>query len=415
MRILHFADLHIGVENYGRIDPTTGFSTRLMDFLAALDEVVEYSITEKVDLVLLAGDTYKNRDPSQTQQRELAKRLSKISEAGIPIFLLVGNHDLPHGAGKATSLDIFDTLRVPNIYIGDELKTFTILTPSGLLQIVSVPWPKRSQLLTREETRRMSIEEVNERIQYLFSTGIKLAAKQLDPNIPAILTGHLTVSGAKLGSERSMIMGQDHFLMPSDIHLPEFDYIALGHIHRHQILRNNPLMVYAGSLQRVDFGEESDEKGFCVIDLDSDFKQGKRLTSFTFHQVKARDFVTIDVKIEKTNQDPNEEVIRVISRHNIIDAIVRVRIHLDAEHSTQIDENAIRQALSDAHFVTSIARHIKKDERRTRIPSDLMEKLSPMKALGLYLDSRNTDPSMRTNLINVAKELIESELSDSEE
>jgi exonuclease SbcD len=415
MRILHFADLHIGVENYGRIDPSTGFSTRLMDFLAALDEVVEFSITEKVDLVLLAGDAYKNRDPSQTQQRELAKRLSKISEAGIPIFLLVGNHDLPHGAGKATSIDIFDALRVPNIYIGNELKTFTIPTPSGLLQIVSVPWPKRSQLLTREETRRMSIDEVNERIQYLFSTGIKLAAKQLDPNIPAILTGHLTVSGAKLGSERSMILGQDHFLMPSDIHLPEFDYIALGHIHRHQILRDNPLMVYAGSLQRVDFGEEGDEKGFCVIDLDTDFKQGGRLTSFTFHQVKARDFVTIDVKIEKTNQDPNEEVLRVISRHNVIDAIVRVRIDLDAEHSTQLDENAIRQALSDAHFITSIARHVKKDERRTRIPADLMEKLSPMKALGLYLDSHNTDPSKRTNLINVAKELIESELSDSEE
>jgi exonuclease SbcD len=365
--------------------------------------------------VLLAGDTYKNRDPSQTQQRELAKRLSKISEAGIPIFLLVGNHDLPHGAGKATSIDIFDTLRVPNIHVGNELKTFTIETPSGPLQIVSVPWPKRSQLLTREETRGMSIEEVNERIQYLFSTGIKLSAKQLNPNIPAILTGHLTISGAKLGSERSMILGQDHFLMPSDIHLPEFDYIALGHIHRHQILRQDPLMVYAGSLQRVDFGEEGDKKGFCVIELNSEFKQGKRLTDFTFHEVKAREFVTIDVNIEQTSHDPNSEVISIISKHAVNDAIVRVRIYLDAEHSTQLDENSIRQALSEAHFITSITRHVKEDERRTRIPADVIEKLSTIEALGIYLDSRNTDSAMRDNLMNVAKDLIESELSDSEE
>ena len=72
MRILHFSDLHIGVENYGRIDPTTGLSTRLGDFLAALDQVVDFALENDVDLVLLAGDVYKGRDPSQTHQREFA-------------------------------------------------------------------------------------------------------------------------------------------------------------------------------------------------------------------------------------------------------------------------------------------------------------------------------------------------------
>ena len=75
MRILHFSDLHIGVENYGRTDPNTGLSTRLTDFLEALDELVEFALANSVDLVLLAGDAYKGRDPSQTHQRELARRL----------------------------------------------------------------------------------------------------------------------------------------------------------------------------------------------------------------------------------------------------------------------------------------------------------------------------------------------------
>ena len=77
MRILHFSDLHIGVENYGRTDPETGLSTRLGDFLASLDQVVDYALAESVDLVLLAGDAYKGRDPSQTQQREFARRLTR--------------------------------------------------------------------------------------------------------------------------------------------------------------------------------------------------------------------------------------------------------------------------------------------------------------------------------------------------
>ena len=115
MRILHFSDLHIGVENYGRIDPETGLSTRLGDFLAALDQVVDFALTQQVDLVLLAGDAYKGRDPSQTHQREFARRLSRLSGAGIPTFLLVGNHDLPNATSRANAVEIFPTLQVPNV------------------------------------------------------------------------------------------------------------------------------------------------------------------------------------------------------------------------------------------------------------------------------------------------------------
>ena len=103
----HFSDLHIGVENYGRIDPETGLSTRLGDFLDSLDQVVDFALNDGVDLVLLAGDAYKARDPTQTHQREFAKRLNRLSQSGIPTFLLVGNHDLPAVSSRATALDIF--------------------------------------------------------------------------------------------------------------------------------------------------------------------------------------------------------------------------------------------------------------------------------------------------------------------
>ena len=56
MRILHFADIHIGVENYGKIDTKSGLSTRLIDFLETYDELVSYAIDNQVDLVLFCGD-----------------------------------------------------------------------------------------------------------------------------------------------------------------------------------------------------------------------------------------------------------------------------------------------------------------------------------------------------------------------
>jgi len=413
MRILHFADLHIGVENYGRVDPETGMSTRLMDFLAALDEVVEYALTQDVDLVLLAGDAYKSRDPNQTQQRELAQRLAKLSSAGIPVFLLVGNHDLPHAVGRATAIEIFNTLQVPNLHVGDQIQTYPVETPKGPLQIVALPWPRRSRLLTREDTRGLSIDQINERVQDLLTQGVKLAADRLDPSMPAILTGHLTVSGATLGSERSMMMGQDHVLLPSSLHLPVFDYIALGHIHKHQILRENPMMVYAGSLQRVDFGEEGDTKGFCVVELDPGRMQGMRLVDFRFQPVQARNFVTVDVRMPEGSEDPTQEVIHAVLRHNVADSIVRVRISLTAEQSTQLREAEIREALKEAHYVASVSRQVE-EERRTRIPADTVEGLDPLQALGLYLESRGTDPQRQKKLLEYAQKLVDEELSDQE-
>src|SRR4051794_12570017 len=85
VKIVHFADLHIGVENYSRPDPETGLPSRLLDFLQAFDELVEFSLAENVDLVLFAGDAYKSREPSQTQQREFAKRVQRLASAGIPV------------------------------------------------------------------------------------------------------------------------------------------------------------------------------------------------------------------------------------------------------------------------------------------------------------------------------------------
>ena len=306
MRIVHFSDVHIGVENYGRPDPETGLSTRLGDFLASLDEVVDYAIDEGADLALFCGDAYKSRDPSQTHQREFARRVARLSTAGVPVFLLLGNHDMPHVASRATALEIFRTLDVPNVYNGDRAGTYVVETRDGPLQIVALPWIRRSGFLAREDMRGRTPDQVNEAIQRSLADNIRQQAAELDESVPAVFAGHVSVSEAEAGSEQSMMLGTDHVLLKSDLSLPQLDYVALGHVHRHQVLGRNPLMVYSGSLQRVDFGEEKDDKGFCVIDLDPSQPAGQRVKDedFQFRHVDARRFLTVEVDVRRGDTDP---------------------------------------------------------------------------------------------------------------
>ena len=292
MKIIHFADLHLGVENYGRIDPATGLSTRLNDFLAVFDELVDYALKNKVDLVLFCGDAYKSREPTQTQQREFARRINRLATAGIPVLLLTGNHDLPNAIGRATATEIFDTLAVKNVYVASKPETYKISTAGGMIQVVAIPWLRRSALLASEDTKNLNMEQLNHRMQEAITQVISKKAAELDPSLPAILAAHVSVGSAKAGSESMMSIGQEPILLLSSVALPAFDYVALGHIHKQQVLNENPPVVYAGSLERIDFGEENDAKGFYVVDI-TDQEGGKRKVTYEFHPVNARRFLTI--------------------------------------------------------------------------------------------------------------------------
>jgi len=411
MRILHFSDVHIGVESYGSIDPDTGLSSRLTDFLVTFDEVVDFALDNAVDLVLFAGDAYKSRDPSQTHQREFAKRISRLSQADMPVFLLLGNHDLPHIASRATALDIFHTLSVPGVTIGDRLDTYPIQTRSGLLQVISLPWIRRSAFLARDETTNLSIDQINQQLQERVTNLLAWQVQALDPTIPAVLVAHVSVSSAKTSSEQSMLLGRDPILMQSALAHPSLDYVALGHIHKHQTLSQNPHVAYSGSLERIDFGEEDDDKGFCLIDLDPSSPQGQRLTNFTFHQVKARPFLTIEVKVS-AQEDPTEAVLRAIARSHISGSIVRIKVTMPQEAEARLREDEVRNALTTARFVTPIIRDVLR-EHRTRLGSDPVEGLSPQEALRLYLETARVPPERAKLLLSYGENLINEEKEDS--
>jgi exonuclease SbcD len=407
VRVLHFADLHLGVESYGHIDSATGLSTRLDDILSAFDQVVDYALSNDIDMVLFCGDAYRNREPSQTQQREFAKRINRLSNNSIPIFLLIGNHDLPNAMGKATSTEIFDTLAVKNVYVSSRPEIYPIPTKHGVVQIASLPWLRRSALLSKEDTKNLNFEQLNQRMQESLTNIIVSHAAKLDPGLPAILAAHIWVVGATLGTEKMMTVGQEHALLLSNVANPAFDYIALGHIHKRQVLLPNPPIVYAGSLERLDFSDEDDEKGFYVIDIDCERKTGKKRATFDFHPINGRRFLTINVALTTQDTDPTISILTAISekKDRIKDAIVRLQFSLPAEIEGSVKDNEIRNALKDAHYFT-IARELKR-ESRPRLGDWTAASLTPLDALKVYLGQKKASPERVKELIEYGQRLIE--------
>ena len=364
MLIVHTADIHIGVENYGRPDPVTKTSTRLVDFLGTLDEVVTFASDNSADIVLFCGDAYKSRNPNQTHQREFAKRIYSLANNGIQVFLLIGNHDSPNIPGPASALDIFPTLNIPNVHIGSTLTTHLIETKSGPIQLVSLPWVRKGQFMSSADTDQLSTEELNSTIQSMLTTEISYQASNLDPDIPSILSGHVSIDSARTSSEKSMMLGNDYVLLKSSVALPQFDYVALGHIHKYQLLNETPKVVYPGSLQRIDFGEEKDVKGFCSIHLDPTKKTGQRETSYEFIPVNARRMVTIKITLDEIDPEPTNTIITEIKKHNITDAIAQVMIEVPALLYDQIDDTLVKESLSSAHLIATIRKNVVEEKRQ---------------------------------------------------
>ncbi len=352
IRLLHFADLHIGMENFGQIDPATGVNQRVLDFIQRLKDVVDYALEHDADLVLFAGDAFKTRDPNPTYQRELARQVMRLSQANVPVVLLVGNHDVPIIANRASSVDIFRTLEVPNVVVGRTEEVHLVQTRRGSLQVATAPWPQRARLLQMDEHRGLSAAELDRALEEAVSEELERLAREIDPAIPAVLAAHFTVSGSQYGSERTVMVGNDTVVKLSALSHPAWDYVALGHIHKHQDAGNGgyPAVVYSGSLERIDFGEEREPKGFCWVEV------LRGATTWTFVPVKARRFVTVEVDATRDGDEPTDAVLRAVERHDIADAVVRVRVAMLPGQEAMFRARDVEKALQPARFIVGITK-----------------------------------------------------------
>jgi exonuclease SbcD len=381
IRILHFADLHIGMENYGRLDPETGLNRRVVDFLTRLDSVVEYAIEHEADVVLFAGDAFRTRSPNPTHQREFAQRIRRLSQAEIPTVLLVGNHDVPVMEQRASSIEIFATLDVPHVTVAARPDLLHIQTRHGPLQLVTIPYPVRQRLLTREQFRQMRQEALDRAVSEAVVSLIEGFAARLDPQLPAVLAGHFSVDSAHWGSERNIMIGRDVAVPISALVDVVWDYVALGHIHQHQDLNAGkmPPVVYAGSLERVDFGEEKQPKGFCWAEVQ------RGMTTWRYVEVQARPFITIRVDVRR-EAEPLRAAEHAITARDLSGAVVRLVVQMTPEQEPRLRDVDLSPLLADAFFA-QVNRDVERIAR-DRLDGLEPDAMTPLHLLERYLQSK---------------------------
>ncbi len=400
IKFIHTADIHFGVENYGKIDPKTGIHSRLLDFVNALNFCIDHAIKENVDFFLFSGDAYKTPHPTQTQQKLLLECFLRLYKAKIPAIIVVGNHDHPLSFGKVNALDLFGSLPLDGFYVVDEPRYIALQTKNGPVNIIGIPWPTRNTVSISEKHAHKSATEITQYISKGVAHIIQNYAQQLDPNIPAVLAGHLTVSnGIFSGSEKRAIYGTDPVLLPSQVAIAPFDYVALGHLHRFQHLNPNgyPPVCYAGSIERIDFGERKEDKGFCIVTLES---KGK--TEVEFIKTPQRAFIQIEVELKpESTESQTEQLISEIKKHEIKDAVLKILYHLPPGIKDEVDLRAIQRTCADAMFIVGIIPIRSQESRERRIGTATMS-MDLKCLLNAYFDAKPEFKDKKDALIEKA-------------
>jgi exonuclease SbcD len=403
IKLLHFADAHIDVANYGRHDSQTGLPVRVMDFLYSLDTIVDTAIEENVDLVIFAGDAFKDRNPAPTFQREWGKRIMRLSKAGILTLLLVGNHDLSPAFGRAHALQSFDTLEVPHVKVIDRP---TILGTKDLegkpLQVMAIPWISRSGLMAHFGLQGIELSQVMEQIEtHLIDLVNQWLEEEVDPALPTILAAHCSVEGAIYGGERTVVLGKELVLPGSLMRDSRLNYVALGHIHKGQDLNEGgqPPVIYPGSIERVDFGEVNDDKFFVIAHVGDE-------TQVEWHKLKnIRLFIDRYLILDDKEGVTNNILNRLPSREQLEGAIFRLTLEYPRDWEALIDEAALR-----AHAAACLEFQLVKRpqfETRIRISADhSVGSLRPIELLELYWRAIHIDSEEYGTLSNLATQLI---------
>ena len=401
IRFIHTADIHFGMENYGKVDAATGIHTRLLDFHKALSFCIDTAINEKVDFFLFSGDAYKTAHPSQTQQRLLIQCFLRLYDAGIPVVIVVGNHDHPLSFGKANALELFGVFHLNGFHVISKPKTVRLETKNGPINIVGMPWPTRNLVALKQ------YETSSERItEYISKAAVRIIndhAEKLDPTIPAVLAGHLTVSsGVFSGSEKRAVFGTDPLFLPSQLAIKPFDYVALGHLHRCQNLNQKGTIpiVYSGSIERIDFGERKEEKGFCVVSIPE-----KEKAEYQFIKTPTRPFIQIEVKLTDT-EPQTDQLLAALKKHDTKGAVLKILYHLPEGQKDTVDLKAIQRACNEAMYIVGII-PIRPISMRTRRMGGSNVSLDMKTLLDSYFSSKKSAAPKKDLLIEKAMQLIE--------
>ena len=373
MKFMHLSDLHLGKR-------VNEFSM-LEDQVYILNKIVNIIDLEKPAAIILAGDIYDKPIPLAEAVELFDDFLYKLSQRNLKVFIISGNHDSAERIAFGARLFDKTGIYMSPVYTGN-ISPIEMSDEFGKINIYMLPFIKPIHV-----RRYFPDTEIS---SYTDAVSTVIENMHLDTGIRNILVTHQFVTGAsRTESEDISVGGSDN--VNADV-FRDFDYVALGHIHRSQSCGSEYIR-YSGTPLKYSFSESKDTKSITVIDI----KEKGTIKLGFIPLTPLRDMVEIkgtydDLMLKSFYENttyPNDYV-----------------------HITLTDENDILDVITRLRVVYKNIMKLDYDNQRTRSNSEInlindMESKSPLELFDIFYDSRNGQP-----LNNEQREFMENIIED---
>lgn len=378
MKFFHLADLHIGF-------PLKA-NEKNFDYAKQLNFIIEKAKEFHIDAMVIAGDVFHMRDPDVTSQRLFAKFIKDVALNGIEVLIVTGNHEGSPFRERNVHLDIYKELPLNFMHISKLPEVYTI---KGV-NFITLPYPFKTNLLSKDEYRGKSEEEVLNELNAKLLLTLDSLLSNIKNHYMNILVAHLPVSEGKQGSEMYVNFAKENPLSIEELDRENISYFALGHLHKTQILQSrkfNHMFVYPGSLDRVDFGEEQDKKGFYFVDTENTSPQ-------FIENPYAREFYTIEIESDASFDEIDVEKVKR--------SITRIVINGDLENEAHLRDTIEFLRKESVAFTGVVDNRVLKTVTRDAI----YEAREPLSMLEEYIE-KVPDAKIKKNKESILKEARE--------
>lgn len=358
MKFIHLSDLHIGkrVNEYSLYE----------DQEYILSEIVRIIDDEKPDAVLIAGDVYDKSIPSSEAVTLFDNFLFMLSKRNLQVFIISGNHDSPERLSFGSRLIEKSGIHLSPVYNGN-VTPVTMEDEYGKLNIYMLPFVKPANV------RRFF--EDKEIVTYTDAMNVAISEMNIDTDRRNVLITHQFVTGAmRTESEEISVGGTDNV----DVSVfDEFDYVALGHIHRPQNCLSERVR-YCGTPLKYSFSEAGDKKSVTVAELSE------------------KD----NLKIRTIDLIPKHEMREIKGTYKEVTAksfYENTTYQTDYMHITLTDEEDIPDGVGKLRAIYHNLMKLDYDNKRTRSSSQIagaedVERKSPLKLFEEFYALQNNQP-----------------------
>lgn len=359
MKFIHISDLHLGkrVNEFSMIEDQEYILTKIINII---DET-------EVQGVLIAGDVYDKPVPSAEAVELFDDFLVRLSKRGLLVFIISGNHDSAERIAFGGRLMDKSGIYMSPVYNG-LVEPIKLTDEYGNINIYMLPFIKP------QNVRRFFPD--SEIISYTDALKTAVDSMGIDTKARNILITHQFVTGSdRTESEDISVGGTDNV---DAAVFSDFDYVALGHIHRAQKCGGNEYIRYSGTPLKYSFSETGDEKTVTIIEM----KEKGNISLDFIPLVPMRDMAEIKGTYEELTLKSFWE---------------NTSYNEDYLHITLTDEEDVPDALTKLRVIYKNIMKLDYDNKRTRSMSEIngaenIADKSPFEHFGEFYELQNGQP-----------------------